>query len=168
MMIFEDSSESEFDMTESFSYGMSLALQEAEKAYDSREVPVGAVIIHDGFIIGKGHNQVETLKDPTAHAEIIAITAAAAHLESKWLYEANLYVTKEPCVMCAGAIVHARIKSLIFGASDIKAGACGTVLNVVQNSRLNHTVNVVSGIEKIKCSSLLTSFFEQLRKEKKA
>ncbi len=167
MKIFEDLNESGFDVTESFSYGMNFALHEAEKAYDAKEVPVGAVIIHDGLIIGKGHNQVETLNDPTAHAEIIAITAAAAYLGSKWLYEADLYVTKEPCVMCAGAIVHARIKSLIFGASDIKAGACGTVLNVVQNSRLNHAVNVISGIEETKCSSLLTSFFEQLRKEKK-
>lgn len=165
MQIFNETQDSGFSSTESHPYYMNLALKEAEKAYDEKEIPVGAVIIHDGSVIGKGHNQVEMLKDPTAHAEILAITAAASLLNSKWLYNADLYVTKEPCVMCAGAMVHARIKNLIFGASDTKAGACGSVLNVIQDPYLNHRVQVVSGIEESKCSSLLTSFFDRLRKK---
>ena len=165
MQIFNETQDSGFSSTEPHPYYMNLALKEAEKAYDEKEIPVGAVIIHDGSVIGKGHNQVEMLKDPTAHAEILAITAAASLLNSKWLYNADLYVTKEPCVMCAGAMVHARIKNLIFGASDTKAGACGSVLNVIQDPYLNHRVQVVSGIEESKCSSLLTSFFDRLRKK---
>ncbi len=154
-------------MDRQFEYGITLALREAEKAYDAKEVPVGAVVMHNGQVIGKGYNQVETLKDPTAHAEIIAITAAASFLGSKWLLESDLYVTKEPCVMCAGAIVHSRLSNLIFGAADTKAGACGTVLNIVQNPHLNHRVNIISGIEEYKCSNLLTSFFEELRNKKR-
>ena len=165
MQIFNETQDSGFSSTEPHPYYMNLALKEAEKAYDEKEIPVGAVIIHDGSVIGKGHNQVEMLKDPTAHAEILAITAAASLLNSKWLYNADLYVTKEPCAMCAGAMVHARIKNLIFGASDTKAGACGSVLNVIQAPYLNHRVQVVSGIEESKCSSLLTSFFDRLRKK---
>lgn len=147
--------------------GMKLALQEAEKAYKEEEIPVGAVLILNGIVIGKGHNQVERLKDPTAHAEMIAITAAASYVGEKWLYEANLFVTKEPCSMCAGAIIHARIENLIIGAKDAKTGACGSVLNIVQDPRLNHRVNITWGVEESRCSSLLQTFFEKLRKEKK-
>ncbi|KPK95895.1 hypothetical protein AMJ80_02975 [bacterium SM23_31] len=146
---------------------MRLALQEAERAYEEDEIPVGAVILLDGRIIGKGHNQVEQLKDPTAHAEMIAITAAASYVGSKWLYNADLYVTKEPCPMCAGAIVHARLQNLIFGAFDPKAGGCGSVLNIARNPHLNHKVNIINGIEETKCSALLQSFFEKLRKTNK-
>ncbi|MFC1477444.1 tRNA adenosine(34) deaminase TadA [candidate division KSB1 bacterium] len=146
---------------------MGLALREAERAFDEGEIPVGAVVLLDGKVIGRGYNQVERLKDPTAHAEMIAITAATAYLDSKWLLDADLYVTKEPCPMCAGAIVHARVRNLIFGASDEKAGGCGGVLNVVQHADLNHRVHIISGIEEAKCSSLLQAFFEKLRREKK-
>ena len=156
-----------FNNENPYSYGMRAALLEAERAYEEGEIPVGAVVLLQGKVIGRGHNQVERLKDPTAHAEIIAITAAAAHQSSKWLYDADLYVTKEPCAMCAGAIVHARIKNLIFGASDAKAGACGSVMNIVQHPKLNHQVEVVSGIEESACSALLQSFFEKLRKNEK-
>lgn len=154
-------------MHNEFSYGMELALKEAERAYEEGEIPVGAVVLLNGKIIGKGHNQVERLKDPTAHSEIIAITAAAAHQESKWLYEAELYVTKEPCAMCAGAIVHSRLKRVIIGASDPKSGACGSVMNIVQHPKLNHSVEIINCVEEEKCSVLIRSFFEKLRKEGK-
>ena len=156
-----------FNNENPYSYGMRAALLEAECAYEEGEIPVGAIVLLQGKIIGRGHNQVERLKDPTAHAEIIAITAAAAHQSSKWLYEADLFVTKEPCAMCAGAIVHARVKNLIFGASDEKAGACGSIMNIVQHPKLNHRVNIIKGIEEAKCASLLQSFFEKLRKNEK-
>jgi len=147
------------------SNGMSIALREAEQAYAEGEIPVGAAILLDGKVIGRGHNQVERLKDPTAHAEMIAITAAAAYLGSKWLLESDLYVTKEPCSMCAGAIVHARLRTLIIGALDPKAGACGSVLNIVQHPELNHRVHFIPHVEEEKCTALLKSFFEKLRKK---
>jgi len=144
---------------------MDLALREAERAFEENEVPVGAVVLLGGKVIGKGHNQVERLKDPTAHAEIIAITAAAAYMDSKWLLDADLYVTKEPCPMCAGAIVHARLRNLIFGASDPKTGACGSVMNIVQHESLNHRVHVIKGVGEAKSAALLHSFFEKLRQK---
>ncbi len=146
---------------------MELAFKEAEKAYAIGEIPVGAVIVKDGSIIGKGYNQVECLKDPTAHAEIIAITAAANHLESKWLEGCTLYVTLEPCSMCAGAIVLARIPTLVFGAFDPKAGACSTIYNIVQDKRLNHNVHVISGVNDIKCQAILKDFFNLMRTKEK-
>ena len=115
------------------------------------------------MIIGKGYNQVESLKDPTAHAEIIAITAAANFLESKWLEECTMYVTLEPCSMCAGAIVLARIPTLVFGAFDPKAGACSTIYNIVQDQRLNHMVHVISGVSDTKCQAILKDFFNLIR-----
>ncbi len=154
-------------MSSHFAYGMNLALREAERALEEDEIPVGAVVLLDGKIIGRGYNQVEKLKDPTAHAEIIAITAAAAFVKSKWLNDADLYVTKEPCPMCAGAIVHSRLRNLIIGASDPKTGACGSVLNIAQHPKLNHQVHIVRSIEERKCSLLLHEFFEKLRKKKK-
>ncbi len=153
-------------MIDQLEYGMSLAIKEAERAYDKKEIPVGAVVLHEGRVIGKGYNQVETLKDPTAHAEILAITAAASYLGSKWLHEADLFVTKEPCPMCAGAIVLSRLRKLVIGAMDAKAGACGSVLNIVQHPKLNHRIEIISGIHEQQCSHLLTSFFEELRREK--
>lgn len=142
---------------------MQQALREAEKAYQKEEIPIGAVVVFENRIIGKGHNQVETLKDPTAHAEIIAITSAAAYLSSKVLLGCSLYVTIEPCSMCAGAIVLAKIEALYFGAFDNKSGACGSVLNITNNTSLNHTLTVAGGIMDDKCSDILRSFFEVKR-----
>lgn len=142
---------------------MTNALREAEKAYKQGEVPVGAVIVFEKRIIGKGYNQVETLSDPTAHAEILAITSAASYLSSKVLAGCSLYVTLEPCAMCAGAIVLAKPENLFFGAYDNKAGACGSVLNITNNTALNHSLNVTGGILDTKCSEILKSFFEAKR-----
>jgi tRNA(adenine34) deaminase len=142
---------------------MKQALVEAQRAYEADEVPVGAVVIHEGKIIGKGHNQIEVLQDPTAHAEMIAITAAANHLESRRLEKCTLYVTLEPCAMCAGAIVQARIPTLVFGAYDPKAGACGTLYNLVEDKRLNHQVHVVGGVCDKESEELLKGFFGRVR-----
>jgi len=141
------------------------ALKEAHKAFEKDEVPVGCVIVQAGRIIARGHNQVEMLKDPTAHAEMLALTSAANHHDSKWLNDAILYVTIEPCSMCAGALVLARIKNLYFGASDPKTGACGSVVNIANHKELNHRVKVVAGILELECSSLLKEFFRKKRKE---
>jgi len=142
---------------------MESALREAEQAFQRKEVPIGAVIVKEGRIIGKGYNQTETLQDPTAHAEIIAITAAASWLGSRRLEECTLYVTLEPCAMCAGAIVQARIPRLVFGAPDPKAGACGTLYNLVQDQRLNHRVILLPGILEARSSAMLSEFFSKVR-----
>lgn len=142
---------------------MQYAYREAEKAYEKKEIPIGAVIVFDNMIIGKGHNQVETLKDPTAHAEIIAITSAAEYLTSKVLLGCTMYVTLEPCSMCAGAIVLAKMEALYFGAYDNKSGACGSVLNITNNKSLNHRLNVTGGIMDDKCGELIRSFFDVKR-----
>jgi tRNA(adenine34) deaminase len=144
---------------------MELALREARKAYEQKEIPVGAVIVHDNAVIGRGYNQTEHLQDPTAHAEILAITAAATTLGSRRLEDCTMYVTLEPCAMCAGAIVQARIPVLVFGAYDAKAGACGTLFNIVQDKRLNHRVNVVPGILESASTEMLRQFFGIVRKE---
>jgi tRNA(adenine34) deaminase len=143
---------------------MALALQQAERAYEEEEVPVGAVVVHEGRVVGRGYNQIERLSDPTAHAEILAITAAANTLGTRRLEGCTLYVTLEPCPMCAGAIVLARIPVLVFGSYDPKAGACGTLYNIVEDRRLNHTAHVVPGVLDHQCSSLLKSFFGSLRR----
>jgi len=142
---------------------MQLALREAQKAFEDDEVPVGALVIHNNRIIGKGYNQIERLQDPTAHAEMIAITAAASHLKSRRLEECTLYVTLEPCPMCAGAIVQARIPTLVFAAFDPKTGACGTLFNIVQDKRLNHQPHVISGICDKESEELLKGFFGRVR-----
>lgn len=142
---------------------MQEALKEAQKAFEEDEVPVGAVIVSGHKIISRAHNQVERLKDPTAHAEMIAITQAAGTLGSKWLNEASLYVTIEPCSMCAGALVLSRIKHIYFGAKDPKTGACGSVVNIVNHKKLNHRASVKSSILKEECSSLLKEFFKKKR-----
>ncbi|MDD5477564.1 MAG: tRNA adenosine(34) deaminase TadA [Candidatus Omnitrophica bacterium] len=144
---------------------MQEALKEAEKAFCEDEVPVGAVIVHKDKIIARGHNQIERLKDPTAHAEIIAITSAASYLGTKWLNQASLYVTIEPCSMCAGALVLARIKNLYFGSSDPKTGACGSIINIVNHKKLNHRIKVTGGILQEECSSILKDFFKKKRKQ---
>jgi tRNA(adenine34) deaminase len=142
---------------------MESALREAEQAKRRKEVPIGAVIVHNSKIIGRGYNQIESLQDPTAHAEMIAITAAAAGLGSRRLEGCTLYVTLEPCAMCAGAIVLARIPRLVFGAPDPKAGACGTLFNIVQDARLNHRVELLGGISGERCGALLSEFFAGMR-----
>lgn len=144
-------------------YWMELAFREAQKAYREEEVPIGAIVVFENRVIGKGYNLTEKLQDPTAHAEMIAITAAAENLGSRRLLDTTLYVTLEPCPMCAGAIVLARIPTLVFGCSDPKNGACGTLYNIVQDPRLNHRVNVVSGVLENKCSLILSDFFRKLR-----
>ncbi|NMB39208.1 MAG: tRNA adenosine(34) deaminase TadA [Firmicutes bacterium] len=143
---------------------MEQALLEAEKALEIDEVPIGAVIVYEGKIIGRGYNQRETLNDPTAHAEIIAIRRAAQNLGTWRLTNTEIYVTLEPCAMCAGAIVNARIHSLIYGAEDPKAGAVSSLMNIVQDKRLNHQVEVIKGIHENACSRLLKDFFSDLRK----
>ena len=144
------------------------ALKQAKLAAENDEVPVGAVIVHEGRSIAKAHNQVEMLQDPTAHAEMIAMTQAANALSSKWLNRCTLYVTIEPCSMCAGAIVLARLGRLCFGAPDPKTGACGSVVNIVRNEKLNHKVDVSGGILDVECGELMSRFFQQKRTEQKS
>jgi tRNA(adenine34) deaminase len=142
---------------------MEFALKEAQRALGEDEVPVGAVIVWENQVIGRGHNQIERLQDPTAHAEMIAITAAATHLKSRRLENCTLYVTLEPCPMCAGAIVLARLPTLVFGAYDPKAGACGTLYNIVQDGKSNHRVETIPGVLGEECSEVLRQFFVRLR-----
>ncbi|MEW5799999.1 MAG: tRNA adenosine(34) deaminase TadA [Bacteroidota bacterium] len=145
---------------------MKLALKEAVRAFDDDEVPVGAIIVHKNMVVAKGHNQIERMHDPTAHAEMIALTAAAAHLENKFLKDCVLYVTMEPCPMCAGAIVLSRIPTVVFGCYDPKMGASGSVMNVTENKKLNHQVHVIGGVMDAECGSLVKEFFEKKRKMK--
>jgi len=139
------------------------ALREAAAAYEAGEVPVGAVVVRERTIIGRGFNQRHTLKDPTAHAEMIAITAAASAVGDWRLSDCDLYVTLEPCTMCAGAIVLARIRRLVFGATDPKAGACGTLYDIPTDERLNHRVEVTGGVLADECGQILTQFFADQR-----
>ena len=141
------------------------ALKQAQEARDKDEVPIGAVILFESRIIARAYNQVEMLKDPTAHAEMIAITQATNYLQSKWLQECIMYVTIEPCSMCAGALVLARLGRLCFGAYDPKAGACGSVENIVCHKMLNHQIDTTPGILGQQCGTLLTEFFQQKRKK---
>jgi tRNA(adenine34) deaminase len=142
---------------------MRQALIEAEKAFELDEVPIGCVIVREDRIIAKGHNLTEQLKDATAHAEMMAITAASAALESRYLTETTLYVTIEPCPMCAGAIVLARIPQLVFGAYDPKAGACGTLYNIPEDARLNHRVQIIPGALDAECAALMQEYFRKRR-----
>ena len=142
---------------------MAIALREAEAAFEQGEIPVGAVIVKDGAVIAKAHNQVEMLQDPTAHAEIVAIGAAANHLGSWRLKGCTLYVTLEPCPMCAGGIVLSRIDRIVFGSYDPKMGACSTLYNLVQDERLNHRVEVIAGVMDEESRSLLKEFFAKKR-----
>jgi tRNA(adenine34) deaminase len=142
-------------------------LKEAQKAFEEDEVPVGAVVVFKNQIIGRGYNQTERLQDPTAHAEILAITAAANALNSWRLKDAFIYSTIEPCIMCAGALVLARVKKIIFGARDEKFGGCGSVYNVAREKRLNHQIEITEGVMEKEARSLLKSFFEKKRKKKR-
>jgi len=144
--------------------GMRAALREAIAAADADEVPVGCVVVHDGLIVGRGRNQTEALQDATAHAEIVAIGAASNALGTWRLNECTLYVTLEPCAMCAGAIILARLGRLVYGAADPKAGACGSVLDVIHEPRLNHRLPVIAGVLEDECGGLLRAFFARKRK----
>ncbi len=144
---------------------MQIAIDQAQIAQENGDVPIGAVIVHQNQIIGKAYNQREQLKDPTAHAEIIALTQAAAFLESWRLNDCTIYVTLEPCPMCAGALVLARMKRLVYGCDDPKTGAVKTLYNIVQDQRLNHRLEVTSGVLAAECSELLQEFFQKRRIE---
>ena len=145
---------------------MQEALREAIKAFEADEVPVGAVIVYESKIIARAHNQIKTLKDPTAHAEMIAITQAASYLKSERILNTTMYVTLEPCAMCAGALVLARIKKLVFGTKDEKAGACGSVVDLTNNKKLNHKLIVKSGLYEDESRKFLQEFFKLKRKKK--
>ena len=153
-------------MKDKHQHFMNKAIKEARKTKNSVDVPVGAVVVLDNNIIGRGHNQVELLNDPTAHAEMIAITSATATIGEKWLREASLYVTVEPCSMCAGAAVLARLKQVVYGVPDVKTGAHSSLFNLLNDPRLNHRVEVVPGIQKEACAALMFDFFESMRKKK--
>lgn len=146
---------------------MQEALKLAKKAGEADEVPVGAIVVHGGQIIARAHNQVELLRDPTAHAEMIAITQASNMLKEKWLYDCTIYVTLEPCAMCAGALVLARIGRVCFGAFDPKSGACGSVMNIADHDNLNHRIDVLGGVSEEFCAQMLTGFFANKRLEAK-
>ncbi|MFT9496793.1 tRNA adenosine(34) deaminase TadA [Anaerosolibacter sp.] len=148
------------------SYFMGEALQEAQKAFNLKEVPIGAVVVKDGIIVGRGHNLRETAKDPTAHAEMIAIREASKTLGGWRLMDCDLYVTIEPCPMCAGAIMLSRIKRLIIGAMDPKGGAAGSLLSIPEDERFNHQTEIIQGIREEECSSIMKDFFRELRKSK--
>ena len=144
------------------------ALKEARKAFERDEIPVGAVIVYKDRIIAKAHNQMLRLKDPTAHAEMIAITQAADYLNNERLISCSLYVTIEPCSMCAGAGVLARVKKIIYGANDSKSGACGSILDIANNKKLNHRIKVIRGVLQEDCASLLKEFFKRKRRRRSA
>jgi len=149
-------------------YWMGIALREAKKAGDRGEIPIGAVVVKDGVAVGRGYNRREGKRDPVAHAEIIAIRQAARRMGNWRLTGATLYVTLEPCLMCMGAILLARIDTLVFGCFDPKAGAAGSLYDLSGDARLNHRVSLVAGIRGAECSAVLSGFFAALRKEKKA
>jgi tRNA(adenine34) deaminase len=142
---------------------MGEALRLARKAFRAGEVPVGAVIVREGEIIARAWNQVETLKDATAHAEMLAITQAESEVEDWRLTNCDLYVTKEPCPMCAGALVHARLRRVIFGCGDAKGGAAGGLLNILQMPELNHRCEITSGVHAGECGEILKAFFQERR-----
>src|SRR5436190_5505878 len=144
-------------------YFMREALRQAQKAYAAAEVPVGTVVVREGKIISRAYNQVELLKDATAHAEMLALTEAEAAVGDWRLIDCDLYVTKEPCAMCAGAIVHTRVRRVIFGCADPSAGAAGSVINLLQLPTLNHRCDVASGVLQDQCASILQEFFRKRR-----
>jgi len=150
-------------MTEADEILMRAALAEARAAAEAGEVPIGAVAVIDGTIVGRGQNHVLRDVDPTAHAEIVAMRAAAQATQNYRLVDCELYVTLEPCAMCAGAMMHARLSRLVYGAADPKAGAAGSVLEVLNHSRLNHQINVTAGVLAEQCAELLREFFRERR-----
>jgi tRNA(adenine34) deaminase len=146
-------------------YFMGEALRQARKAWAADEVPVGAVVVNDGRIIARAHNQVETLKDATAHAEMLALTQAESVIGDWRLSQCDLYVTKEPCPMCAGAVVHTRIRRVIFACKSPKDGAAGSLMNLLQHPGLNHRCEVTSGVRADECAAMLQAFFRERRGE---
>jgi tRNA(adenine34) deaminase len=155
------------DLLQPHAAGMRRALEQARQAFDEGEVPVGAVIVHQDRVIAEAHNQREALNDPTAHAEMIALTQAAQSLASWRLLDCTLYVTLEPCPMCAGAIVQARLPVVIYGVPDPKAGACETLYRITTDVRLNHQALVLGGVLADDCRSLLQEFFARQRSQGK-
>jgi len=153
-----------FPRREDHSFWMDYSLRLAEKAFEQNEVPVGAVLLKNGRIIGKGYNQKERLNDPTAHAEILAITAASSTLGDWRLKDCTMYVTKEPCSMCAGAIINARISLVIFGAYDEEAGCCGSKYQLCGDKRIGSKTSVIGGVKEEECLQLLKNFFIKHRK----
>ncbi|MCI1931650.1 MAG: tRNA adenosine(34) deaminase TadA [Clostridia bacterium] len=144
---------------------MNEAIKEAYKALEINEVPIGAVIVHNGEIIGRGYNRRNSEKNPLYHAEIIAINEAAKAIGDWRIENCTIYVTIEPCPMCAGAIVQARIPRVVFGARNRKAGCCGSVVNILQQDGLNHRAEITEGVLKDKCSALMSEFFKRFRKQ---
>lgn len=142
---------------------MEHALTLAQRAYEAEEVPVGAMLVADGVVLGEGWNRPIAARDPTAHAEILAVREAAARIGNYRLVGSTLYVTLEPCPMCAGALIHARVKKIVFGAADPRAGACGTVFNLAQSEHLNHRIEVQGGVLSEDCAALLRRFFRDRR-----
>ncbi len=142
---------------------MRKALRMAEKAREADEVPVGAVVVREGKVIARAYNQVELLKDATAHAEMLALTQAEAAMNDWRLTDCDLYVTKEPCVMCAGAIVHTRIRRIIFGCADPRSGGAGGIINLLQHPALNHHCQITAGVLENECASILQEFFRNKR-----
>src|SRR3954469_4831620 len=147
---------------------MEQALRQARKAFDKEEVPVGAIVVRAGKIIARAFNQVELLKDATAHAEMLAITQAEAAIGDWRLNDCDLYVTKEPCPMCAGALVHTRIRRVIFGCADERGGAAGSIVNLLQMPTLNHKCDITSGVLRNECAGILQEFFKAKRRSEPA
>ena len=148
-------------------YFMGEALRQALQAYEAEEVPVGAVVVREGRIIGRAFNQVEMLKDATAHAEMLALTQAEEVVGDWRLTDCTLYVTKEPCPMCAGAMVHTRLARVVYGAADLKGGAAGSALNLLQFPTLNHRCEITAGVRQTECQALLQNFFAEQRAKNK-
>ena len=144
-------------------YFMGEALRQAARAYEAEEVPIGAVVVQEGRIIARAYNQVELLRDATAHAEMLALTQAEEVVGDWRLTNCTLYVTKEPCPMCAGAVVHVRLQRVVFGAGDPKAGAAGSVMNLLQFPSLNHRCDITAGVRELECRTLLQTFFAEQR-----
>lgn len=144
-------------------YFMGEALRQARKAWEREEVPIGAVVVHEGRVIARAFNQVELLKDATAHAEMLAITQAESVIGDWRLNECELFVTKEPCPMCAGAMIHVRLKRVIFGCDAAKDGAAGSLMNLLQDARLNHRCEITRGVRHDECAQMLQAFFRERR-----
>lgn len=155
-------------MSDADHYFIQQALLLADQAEAIGEVPVGAVVVYQGKIIGRGHNRVITDADPSAHAEMVAVREASSVIQNYRLLNTTLYVTLEPCSMCAGMLVHSRVQRLVFGAYDAKGGACGSLLNLAADSRLNHQLEVTGGVLESECGEKLSNFFRQRRAAKKA
>src|SRR6266481_8000977 len=152
-----------YEDCESDEFFMRAALRLAAKAYQADEVPVGAVVVRAGNIIGRAYNQVELLKEATAHAEMLALTQAEAAVGDWRLTDSDLYVTKEPCVMCAGALVHVRIRRVVFGCADLRSGGAGGIINLLQHPALNHHCDITFGILQNECAAILQNFFRKKR-----